>query len=164
MGGKGSGGARVGSGPPPDPDSYRQARPSAAGEWTSLPPSGRQGGTPFWPLEEITERELTLWTELWTRPQAVMWEQLSQEIEVALYVRNLVEAEKPGAPVTLSVLMLRSADSLGLTTSGLRANRWRIATSAAPAAADPEPQTKSKPPNNVVSMRDRARKAAGGGA
>jgi hypothetical protein len=64
-------------------------------------------------------------------PQAVMWEQLSQHVEVALYVRRLVEAEQPESKVTVGTLVRQYADSLGLTTPGMRANRWRIGLVAA---------------------------------
>jgi hypothetical protein len=66
-----------------------------------------------------------------------MWERYGQELEVALYVRRLAEAEKPDSAVVLSTLVRQMGDSLGLTTPGMRANRWRIAAEepARPAAA-----------------------------
>ncbi|MFF7191748.1 hypothetical protein ACFZAR_42905 [Streptomyces sp. NPDC008222] len=119
-----SGGARARSGPAPDPNALRRERD--AGEWTTLPAEGRQGATPGWPLTDQTIRESTLWERLWRMPQALMWERYGQEIEVALYVRRLSEAEELESKVTLSTLVRQMADSLGLTTPGLRANRWRI--------------------------------------
>jgi hypothetical protein len=55
-----------------------------------------------------------------------MWERYGQDVEAALYVRRLVEAEAPGSPVVLSTLVRQLSDSLGLSTPGMRANRWRI--------------------------------------
>lgn len=55
-----------------------------------------------------------------------MWERYGQEFEVALYVRRFSEAEELEARVNLSTLVRQMADSLGLTTPGMRANRWRI--------------------------------------
>ncbi|BBC30008.1 hypothetical protein SGFS_013020 [Streptomyces graminofaciens] len=118
------GGARTRSGPPPDPEALRRERD--AGEWTILPAEGRQGATPEWPLIELTDREAKLWDRLWEMPQALMWERYGQDIEVALYVRRLVQAEQPDAFVNLGTLVRQMADSLGLTTPGMRANRWRI--------------------------------------
>ncbi|WP_435849159.1 hypothetical protein [Streptomyces lavendulocolor] len=118
------GGARTRSGPAPDPEALRRERD--AGEWTILPFEGRQGATPNWPLSEQSDREAVLWESLWCKPQALMWERYDQGLEVALYVRRLGEAEKPGSPVVLSTLVRQMADSLGLTTPGLRGNRWRI--------------------------------------
>ncbi|MFI5769642.1 hypothetical protein ACIA74_13985 [Streptomyces sp. NPDC051658] len=118
------GGARARSGPAPDPTALRRERD--AGEWTILPAEGRQGATPDWPLTEQTEREDDLWVDLWSKPQALMWERYGQEIEVALYVRRLAEAEKTDAGVNLGTLVRQMSDSLGLTTPGMRANRWRV--------------------------------------
>lgn len=119
-----SGGARARSGPPPDPTALRRERDS--GEWVTLPADGRQGAPPAWPLSAQTKREGELWARLWSSPQAVAWERLGQELEVALYVRRLTEAEKRGAPVAVGTLVRQMADSLGLTTPGLRSNRWKI--------------------------------------
>lgn len=44
------GGARVNSGPPPDPNALRRDRPSDKDGWTTLPAEGRQGDPPAWPL------------------------------------------------------------------------------------------------------------------
>jgi len=79
---------------------------------------------------------MELWRRLWATPQAVQWERMGQVLEVALYVRRLVEAEQPGAAVTLSTLAKQQADALGLTIPGLRTNRWRIAADQ-PAAKRP---------------------------
>lgn len=118
------GGARTRSGPPPDPNALKRERD--AGEWTILPAEGREGATPDWPLTEQSVREVVLWERLWRMPQALMWERYGQEFEVALYVRRLAEAEKPDSAVVLSTLVRQIADSLGLTTPGMRSNRWRI--------------------------------------
>lgn len=119
-----SGGARARSGPAPDPNALRRDRD--AGEWIPLPAEGRQGATPGWPLTDQTIRESQLWEDLWRRPQAVMWERYGQHLEVALYVRRLTEAEQLESAVNLSTLVRQMGDSLGLTTPGMRANRWRI--------------------------------------
>lgn len=119
------GGARTNSGPAPDPNALRRSRD--VGDWTTLPAEGREADAPEWPLYGRNARELDLWDALWKKPQAVMWEQLGQETEVALYVRRFAEAERPDSPVNLSTLVRQMADSLGLTTPGLRNNRWRIA-------------------------------------
>ena len=120
-----SGGARARSGPAPDPNALRRDRD--AGEWTILPQEGRQGATPEWPLTEQSIREHELWERLWHTPQAIMWERYGQDLEAALYVRRLCEAELMDSRVNLSTLVRQMADSLGLTTPGMRANRWRIA-------------------------------------
>lgn len=120
----GSGGARSRSGPAPDPTALRRDRD--VGEWTVLPAEGRQGATPDWPMDDGTVREGEMWRIMWRKPQALMWERYGQDYEVALYVRRACEAEQMDAPVALSTLVRQLADSLGLTTPGMRANRWRI--------------------------------------
>ncbi len=130
-----SGGARTRSGPPPDPNALRRDRKSD-GEWTVLPVDGRAGDPPDWPLVEHedpdwAERELELWRVLWAKPQAVMWERLGQELEVAQYVRRLVEVEQPGARANLHTLVRQLGDALGLTIPGMHNHRWRIGEAGA---------------------------------
>ncbi|MEU9436589.1 hypothetical protein [Streptomyces sp. NPDC048252] len=101
-----------------------------------------------------------LWVKMWAKPQALMWERYGQELEVALYVRRLVEAEKPESAVVLSTLVRQMADSLGLTTPGMRGNRWRIDR---PAEEDETPAGTRVPPAIApASARARLRAVAGG--
>lgn len=118
------GGARTRSGPPPDPNALRRERDQ--GEWSILPPEGREDPAPDWPLPGHSDREAEIWAEMWAKPQALMWERYDMRFEVALYVRNLTVAELPGSAVNLGTLVRQQADSLGLTVPGMRANRWRI--------------------------------------
>lgn len=151
-----SGGARPRAGRPLDPMALRERD---AGEWTVLPGEGRQGATPEWPLSDQTIRESGLWETLWRKPQALMWERFGQDIEVALYVRRLTEAELMDSPVTLTTVVRQMADSLGLTTPGLRANRWRIVREeeAAPTARP------GSQPAGKVSSRSRLKVVTGDG-
>ena len=152
-------GGHARSGPPPDPNALRRSRD--AGEWTSLPADGRRGDPPEWPLEASNDREWELWERLWRMPQAVMWERQRQEVEVALYVRRLAEAEIPGSQVTLSTLVRQMGDSLGLSTPGLRSNRWRIVDQTNKAA---EPAADSPPATPRKSSRQRLTVLRGDGA
>lgn len=68
-----------------------------------------------------------MWEREWSRPQAVMWERLGLEVEVALYVRSLALAEKAGASVSARTLVRQQQEALGLSIPGLARNRWRIA-------------------------------------
>ena len=98
---------------------------------------------------------------MWAKPQALMWERYGQELEVALYVRRLVEAEEPGSFVNLSTLVRQMSDSLGLTTPGMRANRWRItAEEAAPA----KPVGRGRPAAAAKSARSRLKVVPADGA
>jgi hypothetical protein len=119
------GGARAHSGPPPDPNALRRDRKSD-GEWTRLPAEGRSGDAPAWPLSEQSSREAALWDAEWRRPQAVMWERNGQQLEVALYVRSVVDAESPKATVAARTLVRQQMEALGLSVPGLLRNRWLI--------------------------------------
>lgn len=119
-----SGGARTRSGPAPDPSSLRSAKD--AGEWTTLPAEGRKGRTPAWPLTKASKRETVLWAREWKRPQALMWERLGQELEVALYVRSVADAEQFGAAVAARTLVRQMMDNLGISAPGMKNLRWKI--------------------------------------
>jgi hypothetical protein len=120
------GGARSRSGPAPDPNALRRDRSGDRDGWTTLPVDGRTDPPPAWPLIDQTAREGELWAGEWRRPQALMWEGNGQQVEVALYVRRLAEAERPDSPVTLGVLVRQMQESLGLSLPGMSRLRWRI--------------------------------------
>lgn len=131
-----SGGSRAGAGRPPDPESLRQASAVEAnhfnGEWIELPAAGRRGRAPAWPLPTSTNAaERKLWNRLWKSPQAIMWDQLGQEMQVALYVRRAIEAEERGASSSLTTVVLRLADNLGISVLGMRQLRWKVVDRAA---------------------------------
>lgn len=144
------------SGPAPDPNAL--ARERDAGEWIELPASGRPGEAPIWPLVSPSTRELELWARLWAMPQALMWERFAQELEVALYVRRLGESERPKSPIILGTLVRQMADSLGLTTPGMRANRWKVNRTPQPAAtgATPAPRAAARTRLTVLAGGDTA--------
>lgn len=73
-----------------------------------------------------------MWCRLWKLPQATEWERRNQFDEVALYCRRFVEASALESPVALSTLVRQMGDSLGLTTPGMRSNRWLIGDAAKP--------------------------------
>lgn len=89
-------------------------------------------------------------------PQAVMWQHLRQDIEVALYVRRLVQVEQRDSPASVGTLVRQMADNLGLTTPGMLRNRWRI--------GEPEPKTARRPAVASRSARDRFKVVNGDGA
>ncbi|MCI0386656.1 hypothetical protein [Streptomyces sp. CNQ085] len=150
------GGARAVSGPPPDPNALRRDRPSDRAGWTTLPPDGRPGDPPDWPLTDPSGREWDLWCDLWCRPQAVMWEQMHQDLEVALLVRSLAEAERPDARADVLRLVRQYMESLGLTVQGMLRNRWRIPpVDGAGDLVVPEAEETGEPAPRRPSARDR---------
>lgn len=130
------GGARSVSGPAPDPNALRRDRKSDQAGWRTLPAEGRAGDPPVWPLTEPSARESALWVELWGKPQAVVWEELGQALEVALFVRTLAEAEQGDARVDIKKMVRQYLDSLGLSVQGMLRHRWKIAAVAELVPAD----------------------------
>lgn len=154
------GGARVVSGPPPDPNALRRDRPGDAATWTTLPTEGRLGEPPEWPLLEPDGREWELWADLWKKPQALMWERLGQWYEVAMCVRMLARAEQPKSSIELQKVVRQYFDSLGLSTQGMLRNRWRIAANE----VAEKRATKAVKVPAARSMRERLKAIDGGGA
>lgn len=106
-------------------------------------------------MVDALERELDIWRDLWSTPQAVMWEREGQDFTVALYVRRLVEAEQHDSKVNLSTLVKQLGEGLGLTSPGMRSNRWKIA----PEKPDDDTGTPV-----AASAKTRLTVVAGGGA
>jgi len=154
------GGARANSGPAPDPTALRRDRPSDAAGWTTLSADGRQGDTPGFPLSDQTDREAVLWSAEWVRPQAIEWERNGQQVEVAMYVRSLADAEKPDASVSARTLVKQLQESLGLSLPGLHRLRWRIGDveASTPKALHHAPRAGGR------STRDRFEVITGGGS
>lgn len=149
-----SGGARARSGPPPDPQALR--RDHDATEWTRIP-AARSGPPPAWPLPRPTKRELDVWAQEWTRPQAVMWEIYGWFTQVAIYVRTLRAAEDPKAAAATRGLVLRQEDALGISIGGLQRNRWIIAADDVPIADEagrPKPRPASDTKKRILGVID----------
>jgi hypothetical protein len=119
----GKGGARVRSGPAPDPNALRRDRD--ASEWVRLP-ARCDRDVPGWPLTDQSERESELWAELWRKPQAVEWHRLGLASTVGLYVRSFAAAESPESAVAMRTLVRQLGDDLGLSLAGMRAHRWVV--------------------------------------
>ena len=139
------GGARIRSGPPPDPSALRRERKDDGG-WVTLPREGRDGPAPSWPLSRATKREEELWAAEWARPQAVVWEENGQELEVAMFVRSVRLAEVPSAPTNARTLVRQQMDSLGISIPGMQRLKWRIgeAPVRAEREATDEPSAKER--------------------
>jgi hypothetical protein len=153
MGGRGSGGARANGGPAPELGSLKRVRDGK--EWVKLPACGLPEAPPWpgqmemraptWPdaakdegvqghrdalaLEyaAVAERELAFWERLWTeQPQAWVWQADGLADQVALYVRNTLEAMEPGATGAVRTLSRQLAGELLLSTHSLHSARYVI--------------------------------------
>jgi hypothetical protein len=79
---------------------------------------------------------MDLWERLWESPQAVMWETLHLDFEVASYVRLLARAETPRSSAIIWGQVKMVAESLGLSANGMARNRWTVASSEPDADTD----------------------------
>jgi hypothetical protein len=116
-------GGHARSGPAPDPRSARSEKRSDG--WTDLP-AKYAGRIPKFPLEAKSTAEDALWKVVWRKPQAAMWARQGLVWQVAAYVRSFLESTEAGAPASLKTAVLRQEDTLGISTVGLNALRWRI--------------------------------------
>lgn len=133
-----SGGARLRSGPAPDPNALRRDRDGK--DWVKLPHEGRTGDTPAWP-EEIPEpsvAELAHWARLWKMPQALIWEADRVHDNVALYVRTFAECAATDGSVGRRTLLRQMGDALLLSIPALHAARYTIA----PPVVDPDAEAR----------------------
>lgn len=154
----GRGGARIRSGPAPKADSGRSHRRKYTVK--NLPPRGRSGRSPEFPLKQITEREREIWTQLWKLPQAVAWsmpENQWMKLLVAQYARVMAYLEDSPGNASLYSNLHRFGDQIGLTPAGLAALGWSIGDDN---TADTE--THSKPSMSAGGAKSRMRIINGG--
>jgi hypothetical protein len=152
-----SGGARNRSGPGVDPGSFRS---DARGlSFDTLPAEGFSGLVPEFPLPDASVRELDVWAELWSTPQAAAWALESwRHRSVAMFARVSVRSEDVGAPSSLLAQVHRFADQIGLTPAGLKENSWTIARDELASRRDSAPVAKV-----AVSAKERLRALSNGG-
>lgn len=176
------GGARSRSGPSKDPNSGRSDR--LGFKLTALPAEGYAQLAPEFPLpqmrrmrwefedkrkfqvfdEDSTEqyrvRELEIWDEVWSTPQACAWStQPWRWSVIAEYCRlKAVVEQEPDSNASLVAQLHRYRDQVGLTPAGLKENSWAIAVDELAERRDSQP---TEPPKSV-SSRDRMKAAAGG--
>lgn len=146
-----SGGRRARSGPAPDPLSRTSL---VNGREFTVLPLEHDVAVPEFPLEPIPvydiywankERvkefdkdatdaarsaELELWSVLWGKPQACMWERLGLSYQVAAYVRAYIESTGPESNAGLKTAVIRMEAELGISTSGMLQNGWVLETPA----------------------------------
>lgn len=120
------GGARARSGPAPDPNALRRQDHADSKGWVVLPVEGRLGDIPDFPLSQYSASELDLWSELWRKPQAVMWEKLGLKFQVAAYVRAFLESVEPDASAGIKTAVIRMEGELGISLPGMASLRWRL--------------------------------------
>lgn len=145
------GGARNRSGPQKQEGSRTSER--AGFVLTALPPTGYSDDAPTFPLPLASDRELAMWAQVWTTPQACAWSLESWRWHVvAMYVRTFVLAENAEEPnAALLGQIHRFGDQIGLTPAGLKENGWKIAEPDA-AVESPEPDEDEDDPRNRLTV------------
>jgi hypothetical protein len=142
------GGSRNRSGPQPVEGSRTSDRKGYT--LTALPPAGYDGEAPAFPLPLASARELEVWAQAWTTPQACAWSlEPWRHRTVALWCRWSVRMEAGDASAALGNVVVRFADQIGLTPAGLKENGWKIADPKPAEAASDEPAA------SVTSIKDR---------
>lgn len=110
-------------GPAPKANAVRRnIRP----DWVRLPMEGRKGPAPKWPLGKGSAAELAVWRELWSLPQALMWEKSRWFRTVARYVRILQRAESLDAGRDAMSEARQLEEHLGLTPKAMKSLMWVV--------------------------------------
>lgn len=151
----------AGMGPPPKPASQRVRR-NVTTPMTRLPAEGREGEAPRFPLpplvmkdddeggmEALRERELDLWDDLWSTPQAVVWERVRAGLTVARFVRFSVLAEAGNVKAATEARQLE--DRLGLNPQAMLRLRWEVAEDEV--AEQRQERTRQAPPSARLRLR-----------
>ena len=154
-----SGGARRRSGPMPQEGSATSDRKGYV--LTALPAEGYPGPIPDWPLEQVSDRELQVWEQLWRTPQACAWSLPSERWripDVAMYARYAVRAEDPDCGPGVTAAWMKLRHEVGMSTDGLALMGWKVAVDevakkrAGRAAAKPvkSPVRRLRPPADAA--------------
>lgn len=114
-------------GPPPKPNGERRRRNAPRANTTLLPAGGRPGPAPKWPLGGLPAEG---WDDIWSRPQAVMWEKMGADEIVARYLLLREKIADPAYPESQNAsfwnVLTNLEDRLGLTPTAMMRLQWEI--------------------------------------
>ena len=107
----------------PKPDAERRNRVAPAFGWTHLAPRPRVKAPPL-PAGDWSDATLAWWTDLWTSPQAVMWDATGRTL---LGAAHLVEFRaRNGTTSAVEAELRQHYDRHGLNPKAMLQLRWRI--------------------------------------
>lgn len=110
--------------------------------------------------DHVEDAELDLWRELWTTPQAVAWERMRYQREVAQYVRWKIAAEWGDIDAAKEARQL--SDRLGLTPMAMLRLQWEIAVDeTAERREESRPEVKKSPRSRLKVVADDAVEGTG---
>jgi hypothetical protein len=144
------------SGPAPDPNSLRGAKRGSI----TLPSEGYDGDIPENPLSavgELARREGEWWAWAWRTPQAAAWIKESWRwVHVANWCRAQTISEGEETTAAERTALLRLAEEIGLTTSGLARNGWVIAKDQVSEKREESAAPKANTRGRLSAVRDAA--------
>jgi hypothetical protein len=110
-------------GPVPRPNARRRGISHVV--W--LPADGRPDPAPEWPLEAdpgtVGDK---IWAQVWTLPQATVWEKQQMHRLIARWVLLLVECEQPGVRAAKLSELRQLEDRIGANPSAMARLRWQV--------------------------------------
>lgn len=119
------------SGPPPKRNGERRRRNAPRANTVKLPPDGRPDPPPPWPFGDPDIPEPLDWAELWSQPQAVMWERMGLVKVVARYARLREQVMTPGSReagmASFWAELSKMEERLGLTPLSMLRLQWEVA-------------------------------------
>lgn len=146
------------SGPAPKSNGQRRRRNAPRANTVKLPAAGRTGSVPDWPFQTIVPRG---WPEIWSRPQAVMWESMGVIDLVARYVDLREKVTSPEFPESRNAsfwsALTALEDRLGLSPMAMMRLQWEITGTTDADYTEQGPQGEEPAPeDDVVDLRARA--------
>jgi hypothetical protein len=156
------GGARNRSGPRPVEGSASSDRRGYV--LTALPSEGYTGPAPEFPLLAASDRELEVWDQLWSTPQACAWSLPSESWrlrDIAMYARVSVRCEDPDVSPSVMAQLHRLGDRIGMSTAGLAEMGWKVAVDEVAAKRGTRKSAKKTATPPVRRMRPPADATAG---
>ena len=123
----------------PKPDGQKVTRHPPRFDWVDLPVEGRSGAVPKLPgWRSWQSGTRAWWKNLWSKPQAVMWEQDGSTLHtLACLYDDMIAGRADAAKV--SAEMRQHEDRHGLNPKAMLQLRWRITDSEADTASGPAP-------------------------
>lgn len=120
--------------PVPKPTPQRRRRNAAPSD-AILPAEGPKIRPPAWPLADPNPAQRALWSDLWSRPIAVVWH--SQRIPPSVIARYVALAVQPPTPA-LSAQLMALENGLGLTVAAMARLRLRVEPDEVVSDTEPE--------------------------
>lgn len=153
----------------PNPDGQRRNRNERSFDWTVLPLEGRQGPPPVLPAwRPWTEETRVWWAELWSTPQAAMWDQTGRSMHALALLHHelmLDQYAETKRAHSITAEMRAHEDRHGLTPKAMLQLRWKVSStpsdgsgkvlSIVPREVADRVEARRPDPDRMPSKRDR---------